>query len=71
MYWAKVSQNTDVLRSGWDVLVISGQTFFGKVFFDVRSNCILFVGGPSLDIGERKGGEGTSMLIHTVTALQE
>ena len=42
MYWAKVSQNADVLRSGWDVLVISGWTFFGKAFFDVRSYCSEF-----------------------------
>ena len=42
MYWAKVSQNADVLRSGWDVLVISGWTFFGKAFFDVRSYCNAF-----------------------------
>ena len=33
--WAKVSKNTDILRSGWDVLVISGW-----IFFDVRSYCI-------------------------------
>ena len=40
MYWAKVSQNTEVLRSGWDVLVISGYTFFGNAFFDVPSYCV-------------------------------
>ena len=28
--WAKILQNTDVLRSGWNVLVISGWTFFGN-----------------------------------------
>ena len=43
MYWAKVSQNIDVLKSGWDVLIISGKRFFGKAFFDVRSYCISLV----------------------------
>ena len=31
------SQKIDVLGSGWNVLVFSGEAFFGNMFFDVRS----------------------------------
>ena len=37
----KLHKTLNVLRSGWDVLVISGWTFFGNAFFDVRSYCIV------------------------------
>ena len=43
MYWAKVSKNTYVLSSGWDALVISGWTFFGNAFFDIRSYCYFWL----------------------------
>ena len=38
--WLNFSQNADVFWSGWDVLVISGWTFFGHAFFDIRFYCI-------------------------------
>ena len=55
LWWSKVSKNTDTLRSGWDVLVISGSTFFDVLTY-CRANlseCHFSVSGSYLMPGHR------------------